>query len=107
MNKLFTLSLNLEAEHNTARLLLSSNESAHPPPLKKLLIGHFVQTFFGTQDSKTSNASQCMHESLHVVQCIIPFPIKTEVQTPVSKQRGPAQQRTKAPGENNEEDKRG
>lgn len=74
VNKFFTLSLNLKAEHNTARLLFSSNESAHSTPLKKkLLTGQFEKTFFGTQDSKTSNASQCMHESVYVVKFIISF----------------------------------
>jgi len=73
VNKFFTLSLNLKAEHNTARLLFSSNESAHSTPLKKKLLTGQFEKKIGTQDSKTSKASQCMHESVYVVQFIISF----------------------------------
>lgn len=97
VNKFFTLSLNLKAEHNTARLLFSSNESAHSTPLKKkLLTGQFEKTNWnpGLKNikGKSMHARECVRSSVYHFF----LPIKAEVQTPVSKERGPAQQRMKA-----------
>ena len=52
---------------------------------------------------KSMHARECVRSSVYHFF----LPIKAEVQTPVSKERGPAQQRMKAPGENNKEDKHG